>query len=147
VLLRSLKPYRSDMDHLMWVAQGDRKVSSWHTGGSRLSGTVSRRTCALQSLQGNIGPKLVKVYSKDKAPTGNLLIDIVAWSLLCRSWSRQVAMHPMCRTDVEGRAQQAAARLLRDIAQSISDQEDVDLARIRIRPVDFGSPDDHRATA
>jgi hypothetical protein len=53
----------------------------------------------------------------------------------------------MCRADVEPQAQKAAARLLRDIAQTLADQENVDVARIRIGPVDFGSPDDQRSTA
>ena len=53
----------------------------------------------------------------------------------------------MCRADVELPAQEAVATLLRQIAQSLADQENVDLARIRIGPVDFGSPDDHRSTA
>ena len=52
----------------------------------------------------------------------------------------------MCRADVEPRAQKAVARLLRQIAQSLADQENVDLARIRIGPVDFGSPNDQRST-
>lgn len=53
----------------------------------------------------------------------------------------------MCRADVEPQAHEAVAKLLRDIAQSLADQENVDLARIRIGPVDFASPDDQRSTA
>jgi hypothetical protein len=53
----------------------------------------------------------------------------------------------MCRADVEPHTQEAVAHLLRDIAQSLADQENADLARIRIGPVDFGSPDKSELTA
>jgi hypothetical protein len=53
----------------------------------------------------------------------------------------------MCRADIELPAQEAVAWLLRHIAQLLADQENVDLVRIRIGPVDFGSPDDQRSTA
>jgi hypothetical protein len=53
----------------------------------------------------------------------------------------------MCRADVEPHAQEAVAHLLRDIAQSLANQEKVDLARIRIGPVDLGSPDKSEITA
>ena len=46
----------------------------------------------------------------------------------------------MCRADVEPQAHEAVAKLLRDIAQSLADQENVDLARIRIGPVDSDHP-------
>jgi hypothetical protein len=39
------------------------------------------------------------------------------------------------------------AKLLGDIAQAIADQANVDVRTVRIGPVDFGSPDDHRPTA
>jgi hypothetical protein len=53
----------------------------------------------------------------------------------------------MCRADVEPQAQEAAASLLRDMAQSLADQEKVDVATVRIGPVDFGLPVDPRMTA
>jgi hypothetical protein len=54
----------------------------------------------------------------------------------------------MCRADVEPQAHEAVALLLRDIAQSLADQENVDVATVRIGPVvDFGQPDDQRPTA
>jgi hypothetical protein len=53
----------------------------------------------------------------------------------------------MCRADVQPQAHETVASLLRQIAQSLADQENVDLARIRIGPVDFGLPDDQRSTA
>jgi hypothetical protein len=53
----------------------------------------------------------------------------------------------MCRADVEPQAQEAAARLLRDLAQALADQEHVDVGSVRIGPVDFGLPDDQRPTA
>jgi hypothetical protein len=52
----------------------------------------------------------------------------------------------MCRADVEPQARDATARLLLAIAQTLADQENVDVARVRIGPVDLGSPDDHWAT-
>jgi hypothetical protein len=48
----------------------------------------------------------------------------------------------MCRADVELQAKKAVAGHLRDLAQSLADQENVDVARIRIGPVDFGHPMD-----
>ena len=53
----------------------------------------------------------------------------------------------MCGADVEPQAQEATAHLLRDLVQSLADQEQVDVRSVRIGPVDFGSPDDHRPTA
>jgi hypothetical protein len=53
----------------------------------------------------------------------------------------------MCRAGVEPHAEQAVAHLLGDIAQSLADQENVDLARIRVGPVDFGTPDKSEITA
>jgi hypothetical protein len=53
----------------------------------------------------------------------------------------------VCRADVQPQAQEATARLLRDIAQSLADHENVDVTRIRIGPVDFGSPDKSELTA
>jgi hypothetical protein len=50
----------------------------------------------------------------------------------------------MCRADVEPRAEEAVAYLLHDIAQALADEAHVDLARIRIGPVDFGSSEPHR---
>ena len=47
---------------------------------------------------------------------------------------------------LEPQAHEAVALLLRDIAQSLADRENVDVTRIRIGPVDLGSPDDHRST-
>ena len=40
----------------------------------------------------------------------------------------------MCRADVEPQAHDAVAKLLRDIAQSLADQENVDLARTERSP-------------
>jgi stage III sporulation protein SpoIIIAA len=53
----------------------------------------------------------------------------------------------MCRADVEPQAQEGTARLLRDIARSLADHENVDVAHIRIGPVDLGSPDKSEPTA
>jgi hypothetical protein len=53
----------------------------------------------------------------------------------------------MCRADVELRAQEAAAQLLHGIAQSLADQENIDVATVRIGPVDFGSPEKSEVTA
>ena len=53
----------------------------------------------------------------------------------------------MCRADLEPQAREPVAHLLRDIAHSLADQENVDVARIRIGPVDFGSPDKSEITA
>jgi hypothetical protein len=53
----------------------------------------------------------------------------------------------MCRADIEPRAHKAVANLLRDIAQSLADHENVDVTRIRIGPVDFGSPGKSEPTA
>lgn len=52
----------------------------------------------------------------------------------------------MCRADVEPRAQEAAAHLLLGIAQGLADEAHVDVARIRIGPVDFGAPVEPRST-
>jgi hypothetical protein len=52
----------------------------------------------------------------------------------------------MCRADVEPQAQEAVVHLLREIAQSLAHQENLDVARVRIGPVDFGSPGDHQVT-
>jgi hypothetical protein len=49
--------------------------------------------------------------------------------------------------ELETYAQEAVAHLLHDIAQSLADREKVDLARIRIGPVDLGSPDKSEITA
>jgi hypothetical protein len=53
----------------------------------------------------------------------------------------------MCRADVEPQARAATAKLLLDIAQPLADETKVDVSSVRIGPVDFGSPDDHRTTA
>jgi hypothetical protein len=53
----------------------------------------------------------------------------------------------VCRADVQPQAQAAVARILRDIAQSLADQEQVDVGRVRIGPVDLGSPDKSEITA
>jgi hypothetical protein len=53
----------------------------------------------------------------------------------------------MCRADVEPQAQEAAARLLQDLAQPLADQEQVDVGSVRIGPVDFGLPDKSETTA
>jgi hypothetical protein len=53
----------------------------------------------------------------------------------------------MCRADVKPQGQEAVAHQLRDLAKALADQENVDVARVRIGPVDLGSPDDHRSTA
>jgi hypothetical protein len=52
----------------------------------------------------------------------------------------------MCRADLEPQAREAVSRLLTDIAQSL-DQENVEVTRVRIGPVDFGGPDRSEITA
>jgi hypothetical protein len=46
----------------------------------------------------------------------------------------------MCRADVEPQAQEVVAHLLRDMAQALADEARIDVARVRIGPVDFGNP-------
>jgi hypothetical protein len=54
---------------------------------------------------------------------------------------------PVCRSNVPFLAEEAVARLVRDIAQALADEAKVDVSSVRSGPVDFGSPDDHRTTA
>jgi hypothetical protein len=53
----------------------------------------------------------------------------------------------VCRADIQPEAQSAVARILRDIAQSLADQEQVDVGTVRIGPVDLGAPDKSKITA
>jgi hypothetical protein len=48
----------------------------------------------------------------------------------------------MCRADVEPQARAALVTLVGDIAKALADQARVDVATIRIGPVDFGHPMD-----
>jgi hypothetical protein len=42
---------------------------------------------------------------------------------------------------------EAVTHLLRDIAQMLADQANVEVTRVRIGPVDLGSPNESKATA
>jgi hypothetical protein len=53
----------------------------------------------------------------------------------------------MCRADLEPQAHKAVSHLLCDIAQSLADQEQVDVASVRIGLVDLGSPEKSEITA
>jgi hypothetical protein len=53
----------------------------------------------------------------------------------------------VCRSDVPSRAEPAVARLIKEIAQALADEAHIDVASIRIGPVDFGEPKAHGPAA
>jgi hypothetical protein len=49
---------------------------------------------------------------------------------------------PMCRADIAPEAERPLARMLLDMAGVLAEQEGLDVAGVRIGPVDFG-PETH----